>query len=590
MAGGAEAEKHGDVLAGLRRAHPRLLATVETWRAVRERRPTDPLYDAFAAQAIRQAETAASLPPITRVMVGRRLLDTSREALRRLGLHAAAYHLSGDSRFVEAARREMLAAANFSDWNPSHFLDTAEMTAALAIGYDWLHEALDEETRARVRAALVRHGLQPALSDDPELFFYRARNNWNQVCLGGLALGALAIAEDEPELAREILSRARRCIVNGLSPYAPDGVYPEGPGYWDYGTSYQVLLIEAVRTALGTDWDMPAAEGFLASSDFIVHMTGPTGLFFNFADSGARASFNPVLLWFARERRAAYLGAGAVRRIQQSLEKPGWPWKERTGVFTLLWWPPTDLTAGEPPTSFWHGRGANPVAAWRTAWNEPNATYVAIKGGGAAVNHGHMDAGSFVLDAGGVRWAEDLERQDYHSLEKAGVRLWDGRPGGQRWEVFRLNNHSHNTLTIDGQLHRADALATFTRADAEGAEIDLSPVFHGQATRVRRAIRWKGVEGVEIEDRLEGVRPGGDVRWALVTGAAANVGAGTIRLSQGGRGLDIVFDADRLRPAIESVEKPGGFNEENPGRRRIELHAKADAKGEAVIRVTLKPR
>jgi len=38
------------------------------------------------------------------------------------------------------------------------------------------------------------------------------------------------------------------------------------------------------------------------------------------------------------------------------------------------------------------------------------------------------------------------------------------------------------------------------------------------------------------------------------------------------------------------VEKPGGFNEENPGRRRIELHAKADAKGEAVIRVTLKPR
>jgi hypothetical protein len=34
----------------------------------------------------------------------------------------------------------MLAAAAFSDWNPSHFLDVAEMTAALAIGYDWLYE------------------------------------------------------------------------------------------------------------------------------------------------------------------------------------------------------------------------------------------------------------------------------------------------------------------------------------------------------------------------------------------------------------------------------------------------------------------
>ena len=34
----------------------------------------------------------------------------------------------------------MLTAARFEDWNPSHFLDVAEMTFALAIGYDWHSE------------------------------------------------------------------------------------------------------------------------------------------------------------------------------------------------------------------------------------------------------------------------------------------------------------------------------------------------------------------------------------------------------------------------------------------------------------------
>ena len=30
----------------------------------------------------------------------------------------------------------MLAIAQFADWNPSHFLDVAEMTMGMAIGYD----------------------------------------------------------------------------------------------------------------------------------------------------------------------------------------------------------------------------------------------------------------------------------------------------------------------------------------------------------------------------------------------------------------------------------------------------------------------
>ena len=35
--------------------------------------------------------------------------------------------------------------------------------------------------------------------------------------------------------------------------YGPDGGYPEGFGYWGYGTSFQVMLIAALESAFGTD-------------------------------------------------------------------------------------------------------------------------------------------------------------------------------------------------------------------------------------------------------------------------------------------------------------------------------------------------
>ena len=57
-----------------------------------------------------------------------------------------------------AAVLEMKAVAAFPDWNPSHFLDVAEMTNALAIGYDWLYDDLTPTDRATIRAAIVEAG------------------------------------------------------------------------------------------------------------------------------------------------------------------------------------------------------------------------------------------------------------------------------------------------------------------------------------------------------------------------------------------------------------------------------------------------
>ena len=115
-----------------------------------------------------------------------------------------------------------------------------------------------------------------------------------------------------------------------------------------------------------------------------------------------------------------------------------------------------------PSKKIWVGQGKNPVALMRTSWEMTNAIYVGLKGGSPSVNHGHMDVGSFVVDANGERWAMDFGMQDYNSLETAGVDLWNMTQNSERWEVFRYNNLAHNTLTVNNELQMVSGYAPIT--------------------------------------------------------------------------------------------------------------------------------
>lgn len=98
------------------------------------------------------------------------------------------------------------------------------------------------------------------------MWFYRATSNWNQVCNGGLVMGALAVWERRPDLTESDNRKGVGDNPRAMRSYAPDGVYPEGFGYWAYGTWYEVLMIESLRSALGGSAGLERAEGFLASA------------------------------------------------------------------------------------------------------------------------------------------------------------------------------------------------------------------------------------------------------------------------------------------------------------------------------------
>ncbi len=277
-----------NILSRLKRAHPRLLATAEDFAQLKQQLVSDAQLQAWHKKLQSQAQDILAAPPSRyEIPDGLRLLATSRRVMQRVYTLALLYQLDGDHRYADRAWRELDAAANFKDWNPRHFLDTAEMTHAFAIGYDWLYDVWTPEQRATLRQAMVEKGLKPALAlYRGHRYWTRMHHNWNQVCNGGIGMGALALADVEPELAGEILHDGLESIQLAMAEFAPDGAWKEGPGYWNYATRYNVVFLAGLQTALGTDFGLSQIPRIRADRLLPDLHDRAVGRTFNYADGG----------------------------------------------------------------------------------------------------------------------------------------------------------------------------------------------------------------------------------------------------------------------------------------------------------------
>lgn len=579
--------------------HPRLLATRSDLDALRKSLDTDPLRKAGAHAVVRQAELMRDASPVVRKLEGRRLLGVSRTCVKRVLTLAMAYHLTGDRKHVDRCKQEMLAAARFSDWNPSHFLDVAEMTFALAIGYDWLYDQFDDDTRAEIRTAIVRKGV--ALPwETRHNGWVKARNNWGQVCHGGLTAGALAVLEYEPELAAKTVHNALQNVTRSMAAFAPEGGYPEGPGYWAYGTSYNVLLIAVLESALGTDFGLSAAPGFDKTGQFLALATGPSGLTFNYADGGADRGPEPALWWFAsRYDRPDWL-LGERELLQGTLGKLNRDSAAASGgrllPLALLWMHPTPEQPDIHMPLDWSSGGEVPVTIHRSSWTDPRATFVGVKAGSPSAPHGQMDVGSFVLDCDTVRWAVDLGAEGYHGIESRGMNLWSSSQGSDRWKIFRQSNEGHNTLVIDGELQRASGHGKIVDFASGGTMphtvVDLSEVYKGQAETVVRGVALLASREVLIRDELKGLKPGSRVRWGMITpGEPRESDGATIELRQRDASLTLHILSPQATAwqTIDTAKPRNAWDSPNQGTRMIAFEAVAPPSGKLTLAVLATP-
>ena len=486
--------------AHLRPSTPRLILTPENEAVLKAKLKSDPLVQRYYRYLQNDAVELLRKPPARHALVGFRM-PVAGVTQKTLGILSAVYRIDRDPAVLARIDAELRAVCAFPDWNPRHFLDVAQMSVAVALAIDWTGDALPPATVALAKTALIEKALRPSYDETGErMQWIRGNNNWNSVCHGGMVAAALAVADVDPELAAKTISRALEYLPGSLKEYAPDGAHPEGPSYWRFGTSFSVLAANVLETALGRDFGIAASPGFMASADFRLQTTAPSGESFNFADSDSRSDgeTSVLLAWFAaRTGDSLYLD-------RPFFENP--THAERLAGLGLVWLSQfTEQKRGTLATA-WRGRGTNPLAVFRSAAEDPSGLYLAIKGGSAQISHGNMDAGTFVFELNGVRWVVDPGNQAYEPLNRMGFPLSDYSQASERWSLLTKSNLGHSTVIVNQARFNVTAPALITEFDpgvTPSATIDLSATLNGEVKSWQRRFVKENARSILIADRFE---------------------------------------------------------------------------------------
>lgn len=524
-------KKHGA------KTHPRIVMTEDKFAKLRSRLGDGSTTALLLEKLKKEADGKLGLKVNEyKITDNIRLLETSKSVQRRVAALALAYNIFGAEKYAERAYKELEAAANFPDWNPYHFLDTAEMCTAFAIGYDWLYNWMNDEQRAFVKETLIEKGLNQVMEDYEDKPDRRRTyrwyqdpkgDNWKLVCAGSANMAALAIGDEAD--AREISSKvldygykeAYSFVRRAYSVI--DGTYAEGLGYWDYATYYLGLHSSALKSATGTDYGLADFEGLRKSADFVRYMSSNTPKSFSFGDDGdSRDTGWSVFLWLGENFKSRDISSVRLKKIA-------------TAPFNYLdvLWIDENGDAGSQnasPTD-WGAVGSS-NASFRNTWDESGLVAALHAGINEYKYHGHYDLGSFYIESNGARFFTDLGNENYELKN--------------RRHAYRIRAEGHNTLVINpsqelDQSEGAECLITDFQSGKEAyAVVDLTDAYKASgAKRVVRGLKTiKEKECVIVQDKISLNAPG-EIYWFAHT-------KGEISVASDGRSAVVTVGSDRL--------------------------------------------
>lgn len=541
--------------------HPRLLLRMDDFARMQSAIASDSRLATVHQHINDRAEHLLSQEPLAYHKVGKRLLNVSRAALERILFMSYMYRMTGEEMYLAKAESTLNEVSSFADWNQKeHYLDVAEMAFGVAIGLDWLYDELQQSTKDNAKRALKAYAFDTYMTEDGDVF-RRSMSNWNQVCTAGLISAAIACYEDDPSAMAEIIETlVQSNKTHGMTMYNRDGNYSEGYTYWAYGTTYQVITMAALENIFGHDGGLKqSSAGFARTGMWIMFMEGPSGQCFNFSDSNAPV-YPRLPLWYIS---SFYKDASLLYKEVSKLEDGsyGKSFDERRFLPLVQVFADASLLKRNlyaPVQKVWFGGETvetHPTVLVHTDMSDPSKDYfLAMKGGRASTSHAHMDGGSFIFDAFGMRWAMDLGLQKYNDLEEYGIDLWNFGKNSTRWNVFRLNNLSHNVVTIDGNIYHNEGGAFLDkkyytekpgalggRCTCYAANRYVSPdndIVNPLTRTAELVARGEGYDLVVTDALTAASGKAPEVRWAMATPAVAEIVSDQcIKLSQGGKVL-----------------------------------------------------
>ncbi len=569
--------------------HPRLLFSKQEEQRIRDLFGTEPLLDSLYVGLMKEAERLLLVPPQEdprrEIKNTKDILPISREQVYRMVNLALAYRLSGDRRFAEKAEKELVHVCNFPDWDPIHYLDVAEMTTAVAIGYDWLYDVLAPSTRQLVVHSIKTKALDLVVEEyntGNADSWAKRETNWNVVCNTGMVLGALAIEEHYPELAKHIIGEAVRYIPNCLKHFAPDGVCYEGPAYWGYTNMYLSLLLKALNDNFGGDFGLSEMVGVDKSVLYYMHSTSPSGKIFNFANSGSTApAAEPIYFYFSRAFNQPEVATFYRDVLSKTVHEGNY---FRFYFLSIPWYDTASSTADALPKLKVY-EGINDIVVFNGNRNIPNSLYLIAKTGDPDMAHQQLDIGTFIVEMNGIRWTDDLGTDNYNLPG-----FWDYKPDGQRWTYFRNSNFSHNTLSIDHKLQNSAGTGDIDRLDDRAAQpfvtMNMSTAYAGQSRFVYRTFRMLDDTRILVTDSVGLQSPSQSVQWSVITSADVECKGNTAVLRKDGKSFSLKI-ASPTNASFTTKAAKRGTEAEKPIEGYTVLSASVSGEPVQVIKVLL---
>ncbi|KAF8751811.1 Heparinase II III family protein [Rhizoctonia solani] len=470
---------------------------------------------------------------------GNGVLDIAREIKMRVKAWAYVYRITKDTKWVDRTWIELQNAAGngtspFGDpgnnWYTAHFLDVAEFTSAFAIGYDWMYDAWNPHQRDSIMWSIINLAV---IGDDPT----------------GTA---------ETMLSLTVPNSKKNCV---LAP-SSDGTWSETPNYWYFGTTAHSEMSSALLTATGNTYDLVDPK-FAMTALYHMHVSAPTGQF-DYGDTGPNkfsTTANSMMFYGSYFKEPRYL------LFQRDRVDVGEPW-------SMFWYDPSVRGAfwNDMPFDHYFDDDLDQWAAMRSNW---------------PTTHGDLDAGTFVLDAMGQRWAGELGNGDYLS---EGYFSSEGQDS-HRWLYYRKRTEGQNTLVVNNDNQNVWAQPTVkydSTGDRQGLDYDYIPgtnstaffvtdltgTYNGQ--RIKRGVRLiNGRKQVLLQDDLLDVTQ--SVEWRMHTNATIAIenGGQTAMLTLGGQtmqvqllnpGAGVGFSIkDAVRAPTDPALPPNQADQPNPG-------------------------
>lgn len=368
-----------------------------------------------------------------------------------------------------------------------------DIAHGLAVGYDWLGEAMSPEQKALwadTAAGYVENILAEA---NKEGTWWVPHHNFVGVAVGAAGCLALQLREFRPEQAQEWVDDCAQLVSRWLDEgFDFQGAYFEGTGYAVYGLSNATLFADALLRNGGPD--LFAHPKLKRVAHFFAMSLLPGERVFDARNDANYAGLsNPLIL-----RLADAHGDGLAR----------WLWEYCGGgnsPFAVIWdnevEPLTPVQAGEPLAEHFAGRG---LCVFRTGWEKDDVMFAIEAGPYYRVTHNQADKGHITLYGLGGRWAID---SGYGN---------NRQPGGRDQTV------AHNCVLIDGE---GQAIS------GAGAGTDGKIVAYSDSTGFGYAL----ADATEAYNRNSHGQPGATVEHALRH-------ALFVRPSHGAPAYSVIFD------------------------------------------------